>query len=552
MTHTPPSEAAASSPSPYLSEAMLRAQANPDCAFSDAVQVLSREVLRLRAQCPPTEEVEKLRHAAREENRLHLHLSNIDTALAEAGQPHRQKGDELERIRDLAGERDAWRHQANRLGDDLNRIRALVPLADEQSPTFDVIRGELLRLMQRATAAEAKGGLTVQFSEFFGCDLDEARTAVAAIRDLGPELAKAGIQVGPRCSHAEAVAQLRGERDRWREKCEQAHQMVDEAARFEGAVVADLATHGFFSAGGLRGVRFAVQRVLAELARLRKESKRDRAAKQQALLDEIARLFPGKGPLLERVRAAAKPAPSAWRERFMRLRDGIKAQIAWCTLPGGAPFAGMHKEHAVLSCALTNADALLEEAAGESVSWVGGLSLFERRSCQEPKAEPLPFTGSDLLPSDATKRKRIVEELRQVVNRNSIEHACGDTPDFILAEAMLDAAFAFGRFTRSRDAHLGGRSFSNPGQPIDPSDPIGPKFAPATGQPRTEVPVGPDCSGALVGLGEAFRRNLANAVDCLPSDGHPIDATTVKIAIRNLHAAVAELARGVERIGGAK
>jgi hypothetical protein len=57
MSQTNPSEAAAAS-SPYLSEGMLRAQANPDCAFPDAVQVLSREVLRLRAQCPPTAEVE--------------------------------------------------------------------------------------------------------------------------------------------------------------------------------------------------------------------------------------------------------------------------------------------------------------------------------------------------------------------------------------------------------------------------------------------------------------------------------------------------------------
>ncbi|MBL8735244.1 MAG: hypothetical protein JNL12_02335 [Planctomycetes bacterium] len=75
------------------------------------------------------------------------------------------------------------------------------------------------------------------------------------------------------------------------------------------------------------------------------------------------------------------------------------------------------------------------------------------------------------------------------------------------------------------------------------------KFAPATGQPRTEVPVGPDGSGTVLELGAAFWRNLANAVDCLPSDGHPIDAVTIKIAIRNLRAAVAELAKVVERIG---
>lgn len=127
MTHTPPSEAAASSPSPYLSQSFLESSARCDCGA--AACVLSAELLRMRAQCPPTAEVEKLREAARSANALRLHLSNINSALFEAGRPHRHKGDDLERIRDLAGERDAWRHQANRRGDDLNRIRALVPLA---------------------------------------------------------------------------------------------------------------------------------------------------------------------------------------------------------------------------------------------------------------------------------------------------------------------------------------------------------------------------------------------------------------------------------------
>ena len=91
--------------------------------------------------------------------------------------------------------------------------------------------------------------------------------------------------------------------------------------------------------------------------------------------------------------------------------------------------------------------------------------------------------------------------------------------------------------------------FVNPGQPFDPADPIGPKFAPATGQPRTEVPLAADGSGTVVDLGEAFRQNLSNAVDCLPSDGQPIGSTTIRLSIQNLHTAVAELAKVVERIG---
>ena len=42
---------------------------------------------------------------------------------------------------------------------------------------------------------------------------------------------------------------------------------------------------------------------------------------------------------------------------------------------------------------------------------------------------------------------------------------------------------------------------------------------------------------------------LANAVDCLPGDGHHLDSNTIRIAIRNLHSAVAERAKVVERIG---
>lgn len=272
----------------------------------------------------------------------------------------------------------------------------------------------------------------VKASDLLNFDHAEAQSAVAAIRDLGPELAKAGIQVGPRCSHAEAVAQLRGERDRWREKCEAEQHLND-------------------SRGWLEAMR-------------RTEPKRDVAlAPINRLVDEAIR------KVAERAR-----------------KDG-----------GADPFG-----------------------------------LFTPRACQEPKAEPLPFTGSDLLPSYATKRKRFVEELRQVVNRNSIEHACGDTPDFILAEVMVDAALSFGRFTRGRDAHATGRA---------------PKLGPATSQPRTEVPIGPDGSGTVVELGEAFREAMRKAGSIWVEI--PVGEDLNCYRLRHLHAAVAELARVVERAG---
>lgn len=664
MTHTPPSEAAASSQSPYLDPNFLESSARCDCGQPQCV--LAAEVLRLRAQCPPTVEVEQMRAdlaqlreaiglmttakpdmlvdvrdpigMARQvvemvERMRQDWLTTFDASIeqkkraekAEAiaeqnGKAATERGDLIERLRGilfctfpaeptleeqakamvaaakngappvvsydrlfmvhLPGEWSSsadeffvyrrvsntpwvtvhWRHGpgiSNSRPENTEKADGFPSEFREACMTFDTFLrrcgfdvSKLEGLMPVWWVIEAAKLLREPVVAIGGSLTDEARTAVAAIRDLGPELAKAGIQVGPRCSHAEAVAQLRGARDRWRERFEAADKESGATAKRILAMCDLLAEAGFSWTGAeshAAGLRNAVNAALAELARLRKESKRDQVAKQQALLDEIARLFPGKGPLLERVRAAAKPAPSAWRERFMRLRDGIKAQIAWCTLPGGAPFAGMHKEHAALSCALANADALLKEAAGAGgSSWASGLSLFERRSCKEPKV----IGEFNLLPSDATKRKCLVEELRQVVNRNSIEHACGDTPDFILAEVMVDAAFAFGKFTRSRDAHVGGRSFSNPGQPFDPSDPIGPKFAPATGQPRTEVPVGPDGSGTVVELGEVFRREMLLATTshiAAPVFGE----TLTDVCLRHLHAAVAELAKVVER-GGAK
>lgn len=155
----------------------------------------------------------------------------------------------------------------------------------------------------------------------------------------------------------------------------------------------------------------------------------------------------------------------------------------------------------MLSCALANADALLvEAAAGDGASWASKMPLLERRQ-REPAA---PITDLQL-------------------DRVSLAAEMGKS-----GIGMVPATWCEG----------GKRVFGTIG---------GCKVGPATGQPRTEVPVGPDGSGTVVELGEAFRRSLANAVDCLPSDGQPIDATTIKLSIRNLHAAVAELAKVVER-----
>ncbi len=93
--------------------------------------------------------------------------------------------DSLTTERDAArAELQACEKELGERSDDLERIRSLVPGANWLAPTFDVISAELAKV-----------------------------TA---------ELAKAGIQTGPRLSLDEAVAQLRGERDRWREKFEAA------------------------------------------------------------------------------------------------------------------------------------------------------------------------------------------------------------------------------------------------------------------------------------------------------------------------------------------
>lgn len=519
------SEAAASS---YLpSEAELQHIATPGGGWSPRVQAMAVEILRMRRDCPPTAEVEKLRHAAREANMLHLRMSNIDSALREAGRPC-TRGDEVERIRDLADDRDAWKHKADTLGGDLNRIRSLVPTASDEQTTFDAVQAELQRLRAELVQfrqaiglmATAKPDMQVDANDPIGmahqvvevveqlraeverlrAENDrfvrcinaiqepslpaEAQTAIAAMRDVGPELAKAGIQVGPRLSHAEAIAQLRGERDRWREKCVGADKEAGSTARWILATCDRLAGAGFDWTGAKSheaGLHRAVIEALAELARLRKESKRDQVAKQQALLDEIARLFPGKGPLLERVKHSAKvDEPQLGLATTKQLLEELQAR---------AEVGGY---------------ASYRTVGGEDADWLEAM----RRT--EPKRDV----------ALAPIRGLVDEAVRKVGPGRVPEPSIASTAPYSKqAQPFGDAPCNFG----------------------------GSKIAPATGQPRTEVPLAADGSGTVVELGEAFRQNLSNAVACLPEGA--IDPTTIKIAIRNLHACVAEMAKVVERIG---
>jgi hypothetical protein len=183
--------------------------------------------------------------------------------------------------------------------------------------------------------------------------------------------------------------------------------------------------------------------------------------------------------------------------------------------------------------------------------------LRMRRDCP-PTAE---------VEKQAAKRKQIVGELREVINRHSLERAGGDTPDHILAEAMLDTVLAFGERVQKRDAWHGFKPFS--GFAFDPADPVGSKVGPATGQPRTEahgtviatnpptfepgatlvggdgrkIPlVEPDYGSSaanFLDLGEAFRVAMRES-GTADHEGQ---------RLRWLRDAVAELAKVVERIG---
>ena len=563
MTHTPPSEAAASSPSPYLDPDFLRSAANPDWGSSEPVRVLSAEVLRLRAQCPPTEEVEKLRAeldklrwAKDDVARLraekcsevavaieHLRRAGIIVGSPTAGPtPGVAIGEPMtlastigmlcdERARILAG----LGREAKALLEASFMLRCAeggrplpAPRVEETFGIFEALRkviadrdaakgeefrgpnGRLFRLSSAEWESGNAGGMPsmvgiygsgdmgrgevayyersskafprgpgVKASDLLDFGPAEAQSAVAAIRDLGPELAKAGVPVGPRCSHAEAVAQLHGERDRWREKFEAADHRV--AAAWVTSAADRLFEMGFSCA---QGVRVALNKALNELTRLRKESKRDQVAKQQAIIDEIARLFPGKGPLLERAKHAAKVVQE--NDTAERILGTLGIGQEECRRAVGQMVDDAAKKHA-------------------PPSWLEDM----RKTQPKPDADRKPI-------------EKIVEEaIRRVEQKREASGLSGpctiDGKPHVLREAV----------------------------------------GPATGQPRTEVPVDADGSGTVVELGEAFRRSvlLATPGKGLPlgsRDGCLLGESVDAAKFRHLHAAVSELAQVVERIARAQ
>lgn len=374
-------------------------------------------------------------------------------------------------VEKMRADRDAWKHKADTLGGDLNRIRSLVPTASDEQTTFDAVQAELQRLRQKVESLRAaemqltdgkklpldivlgvmSGDVVAQLrseNERLRAEIEQLVWNLAGISTIACAEDLCGYEPGKeweRPALSDTVKLVRTVKT-LRAEAKGVDDRVQRLAKVVQCQVGD----DVYDAAEKKLGELRIER---ETLRGERDRWREKFEEQQALLDEIARLVPGKGTLLGRVQKAANGY--IWRERLLRLRDGIKAQLAWCTLPGGAPFAGMHDAHAALSCALRNADALMAEAAGLTGDWCG-------------------------------------------TNR--------------------------------------------PEMP-----PLAPKVGPATGQPRTEAPLDADGSGTVLELGEAFRQNLSNAVACLPEGA--IDPTTTKIAIRNLHACVAEMAKVVERIG---
>lgn len=380
----------------------------------------------------------------------------------------------------------------------------------------------------------------------------EAQTAIAAMRDVGPELAKAGIQVGPRCSHAEAVALLRGERDQWREKFEMADREAANAARWGISTGERLTAAGFaLRAPKEAGLHGAVLEALAELTRLRKESKRDQVGRQQALLDEIARLLPGKGPLLERVRHAAKVASD----------DAIAESI----------MADLGIDDEAREAMRQMIDGAFRARCKVSLSDVPKLaqSLLERRSLPA-KEGPLPgsFCGTNQ-PEMPPLKADAPCGYKPASHRDDFDNAPNFGGKFapatgqpraggVVAAGTIPGASPFppfhhggkvGSATETVDALCGNepsahkQEFTAFGESLRGC--AAPKVGPATGQPRTEAPLAADGSGTVVELGEAFREAMRWASEKTKSiTGAPTEAR-----LRYLHTAVAELAKVVERIG---
>ena len=624
MDQTNPSEAAAAS-SHLPDERTLQDMARNDSGFyMSLTQAMAREILRMRRDCPPTAEVEKLREAARSANLLRLQLSKVEgerddlrliaernvgemakmaservdlqreverlraekkseTAMAiehlrkagvivgspmsgptpgvKIGEPMTLAGtvgmlcDErakilaglgreakalleasfmlrcaagrhpmpsprveetfgiFEALRKLCDERDtamheadAWKHKADTLGADLNRIRSLVPTASDEQTTFDAVQAYLAKVHKERDAA-SKALFDVAIA------LERADGGASGTYENGP----------PR------IRALARDRDEWKAAAdergavlgrlhsilfctfpasptmeEQAKAMV--AAANNGAPPVVGYDHLFMAhrpgAWSTEADEFFVYRRVGATPWVTVHWRHGPGVsnKQQDLLDQIAQLLPGKGDLLGRVqkgaalaKIGAEASNDGWRERFMRLRDSIKVQLAWCSTPSGTPHPGMLAEHRVLSCALKNAEAMLREASGDLASLP---SL-------PAKEGPLPgsFCGTNQPEMPPLKA----------------DAPCGYKP------------------ASHRDD-------------FDNAPNFGGKFAPATGQPRTEAPLAADGSGTVVELGEAFRTAMINAsvltmADILP--GESIEAAK----LRHLRHAVAELAKVVERIG---
>ena len=260
----------------------------------------------------------------------------------------------------------------------------------------------------------------------------------------------------------------------------------------------------------------------ASEARLRKESKRDQVGKQQALLDEIARLVPGKGTLTERVARLAnfyRDAHDADMDRygFAQLRL-IGEDIGAFYDPG----IGTRKSVAKLLRAYSDKAYQVERLQFECEARTG------RSTC--------PATGGVVGASDFLKAMRTTEPKPEVARKP--------------VRDLVDEALRMVR----------GKMREAPNFAFDPAEPLGSKVAPATGQPRTEVPLAADGSGTLfadlvkagkaIYLGEVFYKALEHAdPDFFGSPQFLDGKTDEESRYRHLYCAVRELAKVVERIG---
>lgn len=541
MTHTPPSEAAASSPDHKLQvpsalpdeRALQHIARSEDGYYPPAMQAMAREILRMRTQCPPTAEVEKLRHAAREENLLRLHLSNIDSALTEAGQPYRHKGDELERIHDLAAERDSAKAATAAAQDELAQLRQAIGLMTTAKPDMLVDVRDPVGMAQQVVAMV--GRLKKDCLANFDASNEQKKRAEAAELDRGRHqverdafrrdilaASKALTDAGVEHSTLDSgIRELAGARDRLRSFAERNGKAATErgdwlqaAAKAVGCKPQDLQKEcasrekmlvAFMHAGRLRfGVDIEPQMLAlaAEVEEFRSSAHRDACMAIETFLRRCG---------VDMVKAEGLTAPH-WT-----------IAAAKCIKRSG----GNGGPEAILELVRLRKESKRDQVAKQQAIINEIARLF-------PGKGPL-LERVRRVAAAAEKRRN---EVRDLISDDDVRE--------VLRKAGAGSGFASGLALLER----------RPSYEFDPSEPVChqenllPKVAPATGQPRTEVPIGPDGSGTVVELGvelgEGFRRNLANAVDCLPSDGHPIEATTVKIAIRNLHAAVAELAKVVE------